>query len=455
LPTVRDTTAATLEVRLAREQADGRLPSAVAGVVRDGELVWSAGVGDVDGAPPDANTQYRIGSITKTFVAVCVLRLRDEGRLSLEDPIVDHVLEAPIDRATIAQLLSHAAGLRAETAGPWWERTPGGSWQALTEALGSAAAAHPPGRRFHYSNVGYAVLGELLARRRGVAWHEVVRDELLLPLGMQRTTIRPAAPSARGFAVHPYADVLLPEPEHDAVAMAPAGQLWSTIADLARWAAFLGGATDGLLSEDTLAELARPLVVDDRPGQPWTAAHGLGVQVWNRGGQRLIGHGGSMPGFLATVQVDVASGDGVVAAANATSGVGADLPTDLLAILVDAEPRPAPTWRPADPTSVLELAGVWYWGPNPLALHVGRDDVLDLGPVEGAGRGSRFRPQDDGTWLGCDGYYAGETLRVVHHDDGTPAHLDLASFVLTRAPYDPAAEVPGGVDPRGWRNPAR
>ena len=106
-----------------------------AGLVRGGQLVWSDSRGTLtgrpDGVPADSNTQYRIGSITKTFVAVCVLRLRDQGHLDLGDRFEDHVPGSEFGRATIAQLLTHTSGLQAETNGPWWERTPGGSWTEL------------------------------------------------------------------------------------------------------------------------------------------------------------------------------------------------------------------------------------------------------------------------------------------------------------------------------------
>src|SRR5215472_13272085 len=128
-----DRTRRMLDARLARDQADERLPSIVAGLARDGELVWTGGRGIAGGRRPDAGTQYRAGSITKSFVAVAVMRLRDAGELSLSDQIGDHVDLAGLGAApavaamTVGQLLSHAAGLRAETAGPWWERTPGSS----------------------------------------------------------------------------------------------------------------------------------------------------------------------------------------------------------------------------------------------------------------------------------------------------------------------------------------
>lgn len=99
---------------------------------------------------------------------------------------------------------------------------------------------------------------------------------------------------------------------------------------------------------------------------------------------------------------------------------------------------------------LLALTGHWYWGPTPYVLRVLPQRGLSLTPVSGQGRASRFTARPDGTWLGLDGYYAGETLRVVRSPGGV-THLDLNTFIFTREPYDPAAPVPGGVDPDGWR----
>jgi CubicO group peptidase (beta-lactamase class C family) len=163
-----------LDARLGRDQADERLPSVVAGLARDGELVWTGGRGEVGGNQPDADTQYRAGSITKTFIALCVLRLRDSGKLALSDQLGGHLdvtglgVSPAVATMTVGQLLSHSAGLRAETAGPWWERTPGSSLSNLAAgSLGDDAARFTPGRRHHYSNVGYALLGALLAAEHG------------------------------------------------------------------------------------------------------------------------------------------------------------------------------------------------------------------------------------------------------------------------------------------------
>src|ERR1700691_5730716 len=340
-----------LAARLAEEQAAHRLPSVAAGLVRGGELVWSAGRGRIGGASgpvPDADVQYRAGSITKTFIAVAVLRLRDEGRVGLSDPVGRHVTDAGgAGGLTVAQLLSHTSGLRAETAGPWWERTAGSPFEALAaQSLGPDARRLPSGWQYHYSNVGYALLGELIARLRGRPWYEVIADELLAPLRMTRTTVRPQPPHATGFAVHPHADLRLPEPEHDAQAMGPAGQLWTTVADLARWAGFLAGAGPaGLLDAATLVQMREPAGVYEVAGQPWTLGHGLGLQLWNEGGRRRYGHTGSMPGFTGIVLIDAETSDAVITLNNATNGLGGSVAADLLRILAENDPALPPEWR--------------------------------------------------------------------------------------------------------------
>ncbi|MDH2425946.1 serine hydrolase [Sphaerisporangium sp. TRM90804] len=444
-----ETTSRALLRRIAVEQAQARTPSLAAMVLRDGRPVWWGARGTVGDGPPTEQTQYRIGSITKTLVAVLVMRLRDEGLLDLNDPLGKHVAVSAVGDVTIAQLLSHTSGLTAEPPGAWWERTPGVDIDALAAALDVESTRHRPGRRFHYSNVGFALLGELVAHHRKAGWAEVARTEILAPLGMDDTTTRPRVPHAQGFAVHPWADVLLPEPEHDAAAMGPAGQLWSTPSDLAKWAAFLACGDEQVLRPTTLAEMREPAAVED--GDAWTGGHGLGVQLYRHRGRRLVGHGGSMPGFLAVVWADPADGSGVLCVANTTSGLRASVALDLLDILDAHEPPIPREWKPAAvDTSMLELTGPWYWGPMAYTLRLLPGSDIALSPVNGSGRTSRFAARADGTWIGLDGYYAGETLRLVRRPDGSVSHLDLNTFVFTREPYDPQAPVPGGVDESGW-----
>ena len=276
----------------------------------------------------------------------------------------------------------------------------------------------------------------------------MVADEFWSRSGMTRTTTRPRMPAAPGLAVHPWADLVLPEPEHDAGAMAPAGQLWTTVSDLARWATLLGGGHPEL-SDETLAEMREPRVVNDGRDDSWTVAYGLGLMVFNEGGARSYGHGGSMPGFLAMIEI-TESGDAAVVLCNATSGL-TDVGQDLLAILAEEQPRLPEEWLPqASPEGTLGLLGTWFWGTSEYALTAHGDELALIAPT-GRGRESRFRVTGPDAWVGLDGYHTGEPLRAVRRDDGSVSHLDLGSFVFTRTPYDPGAPVPGGVDPGGWR----
>ncbi|MFJ4849736.1 serine hydrolase domain-containing protein [Streptomyces sp. NPDC088733] len=434
--------------RIAVAQSTSRTPSLVAAVVRDGRTLWTGARSCVDGHAPDGDTQYRIGSITKTFVAVLVMRLRDAGRLGLDDAVDKHLGATAATGVTIRQLLAHTAGLASEPPGPWWERTPGGLRPDIDGLLGEHARLHPAGERHHYSNPGFALLGAVVERLHdGQPWDELLWSQVLEPLGMARTTRRPQAPHAGGWAVHPYAELMLPEAVHETGLMAPAGELWSTADDLCRWAAFLAAGDEAVLSAATLEEMRRPAA----PG----GDHGLGLQLTAAAdGRPLVGHGGSMPGFVAGLWCDVAEQVGAVVLANSTTGAQTGVVArDLLRIVTEHEPRIPEPWRPvSDPDpELLALTGPWYWGTSPhvLRLTAGRD--LELAPATpGGGRGARFRAEPDGTWTGLEGYYDGETLRVVRSADGTVTHLDVGTFVLTRTPYDPAAPVPGGVDPAGW-----
>ncbi|MDT0427544.1 serine hydrolase domain-containing protein [Streptomyces salyersiae] len=450
--TLLPATRRTLLHRIATAQAEGRTPSLVAAVQREGRIAWSGARGCVRDHAPDDDTQYRIGSLTKTFTAVLVLRLRDEGLLGLDDPLEKHLPGTGVGEATVFQLLGHSAGLAAETPAPWWERTPGRIRPELSDVLGAHPLVHPAGHGHHYSNPGYTLLGALVEELRGDSWAEVLRREILEPLGMGRTTVEPQAPHADGWAVHPWADVMLLEPAEDLGLMAPAGQLWSTTTDLLRFALFLARGDDRVLSASSVEQMrtpAAPLETVDQDGN-----YGLGLQAVRREGRTLLGHTGSLPGFLAALWFSVEDDVAAVVLSNATSGPTiATVAADLVQIVAEAEPRIPDPWRPLPEVDqeLLALTGPWYWGTRAHTLTLRADRGVELRPLQGPGRGARFRAAADGTWTGLDGYYAGETLRVVRADDGTVDHLDVGSFAFTREPYDPAAAVPGGVDEGGWR----
>jgi CubicO group peptidase (beta-lactamase class C family) len=435
--------------RVATGQAEGRTPSLVGAVVRDGVQVWCGSRSMIEDHEPDGDTQYRIGSLTKTFVAVLIMRLRAEGLLDLADPVGTYLDAGEAGSATIAQLLSHTAGLAAESRGPWWERTPGELRPALGDIFGDRPRPLAAGRQFHYSNPGFALLGALAGQLRGHGWDEAVRREILGPLGMTRTTLRAQAPHAGGFAVHPWADVMQPEPTEHTGHMAPAGDLWSTPDDLCRLTAFLLAGDDRVLPTAALQEMRTPAAPPSGAG-----GYGFGVQILERQDRTLFGHTGSMPGFVATVWVSPADGIGAVALANATAGPAiAEISADLIDIVASSEPRLPERWKPQSSIGpeLLALTGLWYWGPRPTVLRVLSPETLELTPASGPGRGSRFLAAGDGTWTGLDGYYTGETLRLVPAADDVAEHLDLGTFVFTREPYAPGSPRAAQPHEDGWQ----
>ena len=429
--TLRTDTTAALYAEVAVAQSEWKLPSINAGVIRDGALVWTASRGQfasANGGQPGPDVQYRIGSITKTMTAVLVMQCRDDGLLSLNDAIGKHLPGVAFGDRTIRQLLAHSGGMNAEPVGPWWERNPGVSFDALASAMDDSHAAGPADQRHHYSNLGYGLLGEIVSRLRNASWFDLVSERILAPLEMRRTAYFPAAPAAQGFSVHPFSGRLAEEPAYDAGAMAPAGQLWSTIEDLARYASFWIDPSLEVLARDTVEEMAAPSAGD--PGEALAASYGLGLRLCADDPHLFVGHTGSMPGFLAGLFVDRVRRIGAVTLANATYGKCASVPMDLLRTLTAYEPVLPPEWLPElELSQGEELLGHWYWGNSPLTISVSAGLLQLSGALT-----SRFSPLGPDLYRGRDGYFAGEKLRVIR-EGGRISHLDLATFTLTQTPY--------------------
>lgn len=444
-PVVTELTAHRMAALLSRDQSAGRLPSVVAGVVRDGSLAWAGSHGSCTGGEaPSTDTQYRIGSITKTMTAILVLQLRDDGALDLADRLDQHLPGVGYGGATIRSLLSHSSGMQSEPAGSWWERSPGATFAELAADIDDSQAAHPVGATYHYTNLAYGLLGEVIVRHSRLTWWEQVEERILQPLEMTRTGYHPQAPSATGYSVHHFAGTLAGEPAQDTGAMAPAGQVWSTVGDLAKYAVFLAGGNEAVLSRESLDEMATP-----QSGTLAGAAsggYGLGLRLLLGGSGVLVGHTGSMPGFLAGFFVDRVRRTAAICLANGTSGLRAEgLPLDMLGELEELEPTVMNPWMPTEevPAEVEEILGLWHWGNTAYAFAYDGEEIV-VGQLGSEVTSHRFRPRGDGTFRGSVGYHHGETLHVCRNDDGSINHLVCATFIYTRSPYDSQAPIPGG-----------
>jgi CubicO group peptidase (beta-lactamase class C family) len=422
-----------LDEVVARAQADGRAPSLVAAIVRAGTVAHVSGAGELP--IPHRDLQFRLGSITKSLTAAVVLGLRDEGLLDLDDRLDEHLPGSTLGRVRLRQLLGHASGLQREPDGDWWERHAGGSFDDLLAGAGAAKLAFDRYHRFHYSNLAYGLLGGLIERRTGRSWWENIAERVLDPLGMTRTTYQASEPFARGYVVHPIHQTLREEPRHDAGAMAPAGQLWSTVDDLAVWAAELGGAGRAV-SRAVIAEMSAPVVLADL--DQWSHGYGLGLQLWRSGDRVHIGHTGSMPGYLAVVAVHRASGTGALAFAN-TYGLNGvrigQLGLSLVDTVLDHEPTAVRPWRPGvePPADIAQLCGRWWWMGREYTVRWDGADLL----MHGVGPGAEsWHCVVDGPdrWRVRTGEEAGEVLTVLRDGTGAVVGLDVATFVYRREP---------------------
>jgi CubicO group peptidase (beta-lactamase class C family) len=457
-PELPEDVAADLRRRVREAQRAWRAPSGVARVVRRGAAQLDLAVGSADlgvdgrarppALAPGPDVQYRMGSITKTFTAALVMQARDEGLVDLDDRL-DHHLDVPAHGdVTLRRMLCHLSGLQREPVGEVWESLEGPDLRTMLADLPDAEAVLRPQERWHYSNLAFALLGQVVAQVRGTTWAEALQTRLLDPLGLTRTTPGPTAPVARGYSVDPYADRLLAEPLFPGHAFAPAAELWTTAADLGRWASFWAEPDPAVLAPATVTEMTHLHAMADL--QQWALGWGLGLMLHRRGERLLVGHDGAMPGFLASMVVHRDSGLGVVVLTN--TGRAADpgsLALDLAEVVLDSVPDDVPEWAPgpAVPSDVEALLGTWWSEGTQYALswRSGDDELVDGaegGHVELAAVGApasrppsvlrREPARGADHWRVVSGREQGELLRAVRSDDGSVTRLYWATYPMTR-----------------------
>ena len=420
-------------------QAEQRMPSVSACVFRDGEIIWESVIGVADVAtsrPATTDDVYRIGSITKTFTAVLVMQLVGEGRIDLEAPLRAYLPEAPAG-PTIRMALSHLTGLQREPPGEIWESMQPPTREELIGGLEDAELVLRPGEQWHYSNLAFALLGEIVMRVSEEPYADVLQRRVLDPLGLARTSLYPAGPKAAPYYVDPYTDTVRDEPDPEVTeSTGAAGWLWSTAADLARWGAFLAEGNDAVLPKAALDGMARVQAMAD--GERWSVGWGLGLELYRRGDRVLVGHGGAMPGFLAGLAVHRGERTGAAVLANTGAEAAPEaLALDLAVTALDALPRTPPLWVPAAaaPPELEGILGQWWTEGEEivLALRGGRLRAeLTGGP---AGRNvSFFEPDGVDRWRVAEGRERGELLRAARGDDGAVTKLYFATYPLTREP---------------------
>ncbi len=327
-------------------QKDRRIPGLVFGVVIDGQLalIKTYGVRDRDSKDPvTAGTAFRIASMTKSFTSLAILKLRDEGKLSLEDPVSKYIPElaswkyptADTVPLRVRQLLTHGAGFPEDN--PWGDQQLGEPEAEMTKWLAKGLPfSTAPDTEYEYSNYGFAMLGRIVTAASGRPYREYLETEILKPLGMTGSTLEPAAlpASRRAVGYRLTGDVYSVEPSLPHGAFGAMGGLVTTANDMAKYIAFQlsawppsDDAEAGPVKRSSVREMQHPWRPssffagrgNDGTYRAVSGAYGYGLAVsrdcrFNR----IIGHGGGLPGFGSYMMWLPEEGVGLFAMANLT-----------------------------------------------------------------------------------------------------------------------------------------
>jgi CubicO group peptidase (beta-lactamase class C family) len=289
---------ATLDRIATEELSKQKIPGMSVALVKGDRVVYARGFGVASletNTPVMPNTLFRIGSLTKTFVAVAVVELSQQGHLRLDAPIDNYIygLNPEIGRLTAHQLLSHTAGLSDEVhyRGPHEETA-----LAMTaQSLYVSVLFTRPGQVFSYSNLGYVLLGRLIEVIKGKPFADAMDELVFQPLGMNRTTFRPTTAMTYPLSPGHSDNGKVSRPDVDHAGYWPAGFLFASGNDLARFMiAFVNnGALEGkhVLSPSLITSMSRPNL--RIPGM--AERYGYGLFVDDSGGARVISHGGNIP----------------------------------------------------------------------------------------------------------------------------------------------------------------
>ena len=323
-------------------------------IVSDGRAIEWHHVGMADREPiqpVDQNTIFHWGSITKTLTAVAVMRLRDQGRISLDDSITKYVPElvrvhsdyGPVSQVTLRQLLSHSAGFQNPT---WpyrdetksWQPFEPTEWAQLVAMMPYQELAFKPGARYSYSNPAFIYLARVIEKTSGLPYQTYIERNIFQPLAMNRSyfNLTPRALAkdrSNNYTVSVDAGgqktVKANGREFDTGITTPNGGLNAPLGDLLRWVGFLTGTgprpSQPILSRASLDEMWRPVVaVNKAPDHlQWMGlSFFLDARTLPSGKMTFVGHTGSQAGFRAFMEFNPLTGRAVIAAFNTSHDSG-------------------------------------------------------------------------------------------------------------------------------------
>lgn len=318
----------------------------------DGQLVTELAVGSADesaGIPLRTTHRLRIASHSKTFTALTVMRLKEQGRLRLDDTVGDHVAEltdSPVADRTLRDLLSHPAGLTRDSGDSRWWRlgTPFADRARLLEIARTGAVRAEAGLHLQYSNIGYGLLGLVIEEVTGMSFAEAVTELVLSPVGVEGLgpdlpagAPGPEAPDgfARGHTSLLHGPRRVVE-QIGTGALAAATGFWASAGTIASFAGKVL-TQDALLEPGSLREMRRRVWTLHEGGQ-----YGLGLQEGNLHGFAVIGHSGGFPTGLSRTWAAPAERLVVSVIGTSVDSPSSEVALGILGLLALAAGRPAP-----------------------------------------------------------------------------------------------------------------
>lgn len=449
-----------------REQKDLAAVS-IAVVDRDG-LVWAAGFGEqAPGVPASSETAYRVGSVSKLFTDIAIMQLAEAGELDVDAPVAEYLPDfAPAGAAadnpiTLRQLMSHRAGLvREPPQGHYFDDT-GVTLATTVASLNGVPLVYEPSSRTKYSNAGVAVAGYVLEATSGEPFAAYVKRAVLDPLGMTSSAFAPEPEIVDDLAqAYMWG---LDRPRFEApgfeLGMAPAGSMYSTVLDLARFMEAMFRRGEGehgrILGAETLESMWKPQYAEAGA----TTGYGLGFHVGESGGQRWIGHGGAIYGFSTQLLFQPDAGIGVVVASavdgtNAFTGRVAAAALTLATAARDGKTLPdsLPGTEPLAPNVARELDGLYGNGEIAIELEE-RNGRLFLTPLRG---GFTAEVRARGDTLVVDGKlasgarYVRDASGLVEFSESEKDRVALPRRPSQGLPPPPPARWEGLIGEYGW-----
>lgn len=325
-----------VESMIGKKMGEHGIPGLAIGIVKNGRVVYAKGFGVAKAggdSPVTTRSIFHMASVTKLFTATAVMQLAERGKIKLDTRVIDYLpyfrmKDGRYRQITIRQLLTHTSGI------PFIEENPfelkpeydAGALERHVRALSGFELSFAPGEKTEYSNYGYDVLGDIIAKVAGETYEDYVKQNVLQPLGMKSSTLLVREVPAKSLLTPHFSDeagkVAVTDKFPYTRAFAPSADLYSNVEDMMRWA--IASLNKGVIGRRRILKTETYNLMWRQPANPTTDENGFMLSKkigfawwsWNYRGRLLVGHGGADLGFNSFILLAPDEKAGVVVMGN-------------------------------------------------------------------------------------------------------------------------------------------